>query len=202
MTQPRFVPSGPKKRSPKPLQKPRGAANLQSSQKMSISRGCKRNQDAFSRFSRTQFATIWNAISGWLSVVGFSDFQRDVGLGSKLADRVVELRKKADLSRIFYILSRGYSLHAPIGQFIVLVCGSKHSRKWSCFWTVCIELNFFMMFCFWYSLSALFCNFQFKTLLDHNSLHIGKSKIGIVVIWATLPNEMMSEDVTNQVLFP
>ena len=37
-------------------------------------------------------------ISGWL--VGFSDFQRNLRLGSKLSDRVVDLRNKADFSSV------------------------------------------------------------------------------------------------------
>ena len=58
-------------------------------------------------------------ISGWL--IRFSDFQRDVSFGSKFADRAVELRKKADLLRLFHFLSRVYSLiWATIGM-----CGPK-----------------------------------------------------------------------------
>ena len=54
MTQLRFCVRWTQKRGPKPLKKLRGAANLQSSQKISISCACKQNQDAFSRSSRMQ----------------------------------------------------------------------------------------------------------------------------------------------------
>ena len=40
--------------------------------------------------------------------VEFSDFQKDLRFGSKLADRVVELQKKADLSSVLSLCSVDY----------------------------------------------------------------------------------------------
>ena len=40
--------------------------------------------------------------------VEFSDFQKDLRFGSKLADRVVELQKKADLLSVLSLCSVDY----------------------------------------------------------------------------------------------
>ena len=46
--------------------------------------------------------TVWSVINFFHSgrLVGFSDFQRNLRFGSKLADRVVDLKKKADISSV------------------------------------------------------------------------------------------------------
>ena len=56
--------------------------------------------------NRKNLSTVWiviscsqgEDISGWL--VGFSDFQRKPRFGSKITERVVDLRKKADFSNV------------------------------------------------------------------------------------------------------
>ena len=60
--------------------------------------------------NRKYLATIGKVIScshrvvmsGWLA--GFNDFQRNIRFGSKLAERVVDLRKKADFSSVLSIM--------------------------------------------------------------------------------------------------
>jgi len=54
-------------------------------------------------------------ISGWL--VGFSDFQRNLRFGSKLAERIANLRKKADFLRVLSCLLCFVDSKTPIHDY-------------------------------------------------------------------------------------